>query len=413
MTGFKLAMRVAMRSPMRTPLRRVPSGAAALQPLDYILLVGSSTTVQSFTLNPILGRQEQSARASFAAQGIDIPIINKAVAGSTLADLDANISTYLADAAFTGKNIGVHIHSGANNIGQVSYAAMSQATKDAMAANLNSIVTKTNAAGANFFPFVTTSNSQKTFESMYLDWATNFYAPIIAARTPSAQVAGLPAFDYAQFYYDNRNVTNWWNADNVHPWMATVPLQVYLAQQLKKIAAPTALSAKEKFLFKFDNASIFVGGVNTITGAGTQNLASVINNRAVVVAGVSYGYTGMTGVGNTVRAGVGNYDIGISNLEFQKWYAYTSGGNNVHTLNLGVAYANRTGVARCTFNTSNSGRQSRYTIGATSADITGNAAGLQTVSIPFTANASGVVVLTVSPASGSFASINAVEFEVD
>lgn len=386
---------------------------AALPVFDYLVLLGSSTTAYTYTLNPQAGtgRQEQNARAAFAAAGIELPVISKAVAGSTIANLDTNVTSYLTDFGLTGKRVGVLIHIGANDIGQTSYAAMAQGTKDAMVTGLTSIVNKVIAAGMT--PILATSNSQKTFEAMYEDWAANFYEPLINSLTPAFKVAGEPAFDYSNFYLLNKDVTNWWSADNVHPWMATLPNQAYAAAQIKKVAAPPALSAKEKFLFKFDNLGSYVGGFNTITGTGSQSLASVLNNRAVVVSGVSYGYTGASGVGNTVRANVGNYDVGISRLEPQGWYLYSTPGNMVHTFTGGAAYANRTGTARFTFNTSNSGRVSRFTIGASSADITGNTSGLQTASVPFTADGSGVVTITISPASGSYASVNAVELEFD
>lgn len=338
--------------------------------------------------------------------------ISKAAAGSLIADTATNAAMYLSDLGLVGKRVAVLIHIGANNIGQTSYASMAQGTKDAMLVSLTSIVNTVLAAGMT--PMISTSSSQKGFEALYEDWAANFYEPAINSLTPMAKVGADPAFDFSNLYLVNKDVTNWWAAaDIVHPWMATIPLQVYTAQQLKKVIAAPVLSAKEKFLFKFDNAGTYVGGINNITGAGTQNLASVVNNRGNVVSGVSYGYTGMTSVGNTVRAGLGNHDCGITNLEMQKWYAYTSGGNNVHTFTGGAAYANRTGTARFTFNTSNASRVSRYTIGASSADITGNTAGLQTASVPFTANGSGVVAVTISPASGSFASVNGIEFEFD
>lgn len=399
---------------LRLGLRIGSGGFAPLPALDYLLLLGSSTTAQAFTNNPNLGRQEQAARAAFVAEGVDIPIVCKAVSGSTLANLDSNVTSYVTDFTFTGKNVGVLVHIGSNDIGATTYAAMLQATKDAMLAALLSIVTKIEAAGANFYPMVATSNSLRLTEDLYQDWATFFYDPVVDARTPRFKIAGAPAFDYSELYSVNRAVTNWWNADDVHPWQATPVIHSYTVQRLKQVATLPAIAAKESFLIFFKGSAAYIGGVNCVVGgAGTQTVNTIVNNRGAVVAGVSYSYAGSSGVGSTVRAGVGNRDIDISNVDAQTHYLYSSPGSHTHTFTGGAAYANRTGTAYMTFNTSYASRKSRFTIGGSSADITGNAAGLQVVSVPFTADGSGVVTMTVSPASGTYPSINGWQLEFD
>jgi len=79
---------------------------------DYIMLVGSSTTFEAFTLSPEYGRQEQATRAAFTSLGVDAPVINKAVSGSMIADLDANINAYMTSLAAPAKSTGSGIGAG-------------------------------------------------------------------------------------------------------------------------------------------------------------------------------------------------------------------------------------------------------------------------------------------------------------
>lgn len=402
--------------------------------IDYLVLVGSSSTQMSYGLHPQYGRQEQAGRAAMIAAGADVPVINLAVDGSTIANLDSNINTYLGSlAGVAGKKVGVLVNIGSNDIGTTSYSAMAPATRDAMDAGLNSIISKIVTAG--HIPMLATVHSRFGLQTVYDSWAVNMYRPKALTLTPDWCVSGAPIFDYCQLYSLHQSdadalstsganiisspdgISDWWQSDSTHPLLGAAGYRAFTSTGLAANATLKSAPTKESFIFGWAPTAAYVGGINyfTATGAGDANgtKTTLFNNKGQQVAGVSLTIAGAAGSGSTVRASVGTPDVGINNSALQRGYLYSSPGAHTITFNGGAAYANRTGTARFTFNTSNAGRVTRFTIGASSVDITGNAVGLQTGSIPFTADASGVVGVTVGVASGTYASVSGMEIEFD
>lgn len=402
--------------------------------LDYLMLVGSSTTQESYGAHSQYGRQEHAGRAAMISAGADVPVINMAVGGSTIAALDSNINAYLGGlVGVAGKKVGVLVNIGSNDIGTTSYSAMAPATRDAMDAGLNSIISKIVAAG--HIPILATVHSKFGQQPAYDSWAVNLYRPKALALTPDWCASGAPLFDYCQLFGQHQSdadtlstsganiisasdgISDWWQSDSTHPLLGAAGYRAYTSAVLAANATLKPAPAKESFIFGWAPTAAFVGGINyfTVTGAGDANGAktTLFNNKGQQVAGVSLTIAGATGAGSAVRAAVGTPDVGINNSALQRGYLYSSPGAHTITFNGGAAYANRTGTARFTFNTSNTGRITRFSIGAASVDITGNASGLQSGSISFTADASGVVVVTVGVASGTYASVSGMEIEFD
>lgn len=395
--------------------------------IDYLMLVGSSTTYESYAQHTQYGRMEQAGRSAMIAAGIDVPVICKAVGGSTIANLDSNINTYLSSlVGVSGKKVGVLINIGSNDIGITSYESTAPATRDAMGAGLDSIISKILAAGHT--PILGTVHSRYGYQSAYDSWAVNLYRPKALAKTPDWCKSGLPIFDYCQLYASHQNdadtlstsgasilttpdgISDWWQSDSTHPLLGAAGYRNYTSTVLAQNATCKASPTKESFIVGWVVSAAYVGGINILTtsNATTTNL---YNNKGQQVTGTSLTVSGAAGIGGTTRAGVGSPDVGIGNNEIQRGYLYSTPGAHTITFNGGAAYANKTGTARFTFNTSNTGRVSRFTIGGASVDLNGSAAGLQVATLPFTADASGIVTVTVSVASGTYASINGMELE--
>jgi hypothetical protein len=389
------------------------NGAGPVLPaFDYLVLLGSSTTFQAFWLNPVLGRQEQSARLSMTQAGYDVPIISKAVEGSTIANLDTNINTYLTElgpiSAADKSRVAVVVNIGSNDIGATAYGAMAQGTKDAMLAGLNSIITKIAAFG--FTPILATVHSRKTFEAMYEEWADLMFRPLVDSRTPYWKDGALAVFDYCRLYLDNKNVVNWWNADNVHPWMATVPMQQYTAQKLGSKANLPAASAVQRALIYFPSTFTYPGGLNAISPGATGTTSTIYDANGAIIAGASFSWSGATGSSGSVRANPGVFDVSLAHSAVQSAMLYSSAATITFTAAFGAAFANRTGVLRVTGSSSTAGRLTNITAGANSAVLNASGPGVQIVEIPFAMDAAGTLVFTAAPQSPStFANVSGVE----
>lgn len=402
-------------SPIATTLTAARrSGGVARPVIDYLLIVGSSTMVETFSDNDILGRQEQSARSYLAAAGIDIPIINRAVGGQTIGGLDSVINGYLSDMGSPSKTVGVLISIGSNNIEQTAYGDMATVTRDAMLTNLNTIIDKVVAAG--FVPIITTIQSRPTFEDMYEEWADLMYRPLCAARSPDWYASPLAVMDFCRLYRDNKDVPDWWQPapDLVHPLVAAAGTQEYVANQLAAYANIPAMSTADRFLFSWSTASrYYIGGMNTLPGAATGTFSEVYNARGQLVSGASLSWSGATGSSGGATGNPGVWDVGLENHRVQLASLYQQSAPMSFTASFGAAYANRTGTLRATGNSSTAGRFTLVTVGAGSAIISASVPA-SIVELPFTLDASGAMTFTAAPsAPSSFANLSGVEFLFD
>ena len=387
-------------------------GASPVLPeFDYLVVLGSSTTFQAFGLNPILGRQEQSARLSMTQAGYDVPIISKAVEGHTIANLDTNVNTYLTQlgpiSAAAPERVAVVINIGSNDIGAVSYAAMAQATKDAMLAGLNSIISKIEAFG--FTPILATVHSRKTYEMMYEGWADAMFRPLVDTRTPFWKAGALAVFDYCRLYLDNKDVPNWWNPDNTHPWMATVPMQQYTAQKLGSKAQLPPVAVAQRALFYFPSSTQYTGGFNAINAAATGSSSAIYDANGAIIAGASFSWTGAAGASGSVRANPGAFKIDLAHGSVQGCTMVATG-TITFTAAFGAAFANRTGTLRVTGSSSTAGRLTKITAGASNAILNASGPGVQIVELPFTMDAAGTMTFTAAPqAPSTYANVSGVE----
>lgn len=383
--------------------------SSAMPEFDYLVMLGSSTTAEVYSNNTVLGRQEQSTRKSSAGLGFDIPIMGRGSGGSTIADLDANVDAYLAAlgpiSAENPSRVAVIVNIGSNDIGVTDYDAMLQATKDTMLAGLNSIITKITAFG--FTPILSTSNSRKGVELVYQEWAEKFYNPAIAARTPYWY--NPPAvLDYSQFYFDNKDVVNWWQGDNVHPWMATVPMQQHTVAQIATKAVLPPISTTERVIICF-TAVTRIGGMTHIAGGASGSSSEVVDTRGNLISGATFAYSGASGSTANTRPNPGAWNVDLANNVVQGSSLFKSG-TMTFAANYGVGYANRTGTLRITANSSTAGRSTRFTVGAGSVVVNQSAAGVQIGETPFALDASGVLVFTAAAETGGTAQVSGVEF---
>lgn len=412
-------LRPVLRSPLSTTIQAVinrerPTGTT-LPGFDYLVLLGSSTTYQAFVLNPVLGRQEHPARKAMTAAGYNVPIISKAVEGESIATLDANANTYLSSlgpiSAADKSRVAVVVNIGSNDIGSTAYADMPPATKAAMLSGLNSIVAKITAFG--FTPVLTTVHSRKTYSEMYEGWADGMYRPLVDSRTPFWKAGALAVFDYCRLYLDNKDVPNWWNADNVHPWMATAPMQQYTAAQLASKSKLPAVPATERVLIYLPNALNYFGGMNSIAGGATGSSSSIYNTKGQLISGATFGWTGATGISGSFRTNPGAWGVDLANNLVQGCTTVATG-TITFTAAFGASFANRTGTLRFTGSSSTAGRLTNVVVGGSNAVLNASAAGVQIVELPFTMNASGTLIFTAAPQSPStYANVSGVELVFD
>lgn len=383
----------------------------ALPEFGYLVVLGSSTTNHAFALNPILGRQEHPARLAMSHAGYDVPIISKAVDGETIASLDTNVNAYLTSlgpiSAADPSRVAVVVNIGSNDIGQTSYESMSGATKTAMLAGLNSILDKITAFG--FTPILATVHSRKTFETMYEGWADSMFRPLVDSRTPFWYAGPLAVFDYCRLYLENKDVADWWNPDNVHPWMATAPMQAYTAAQLGSKSVLSVASAEQRAIVFFPTSAKYAGGLNMIVAAATGTSSSIYDTNGSLVSGASFSWTGATGSSGGVRPNLGAWDVDLSHNLIQGCTLYGTG-TITFTAAFGAAFANRTGVLRVTGSSSSGGRLTKIVVGGNNAVLNASGPGVQIVDVPFTMDASGTLVFTAAPQSPStFANVSGVE----
>ena len=365
--------------------------------LDYILLVGSSSTQEAFGVSPIDGRQENKTRNRVAVvAGMDVQIINRAVGGSTIADLDANINGYMSALRLTDKKLGVVINIGSNDIGGIAYGVVSQPTKDAMVAGLRSIVAKVIAAGHE--PMLTTVHSRPGVAlAIFEEWAALMYRPLIRELTPNYIVGEVATFDYCKFYAANAGVPDWWR-DGVHPGFgALTPIKDYTAQQLKSRITYSPPVFEEAYVINICSPSIAldrIGGINDVLSSA-RTITNLTTTRGDVLPSAVFSWVGATGGFESTRLTPGRWNPDLEAIDIQRSGTYISTGNTAtFTANFTVANANRTGTVSFTANSSTAARSARYTVGASSVDMDAGAAGVQIVSLPFTLNESGVMTFT-------------------
>lgn len=393
-------------------VRRASGSAEPLPEFDYIMAVGSSTTFQCFGLHPLYGRQEHVARKVFTDQSMDIPLINKAVSGSDIAALDANINTYLTSIAGSTKKFGVLVNIGSNDIGTTSFASMAQGTKDAMLAGLNSIINKIIVAGHT--PIIATVHSRETYADMYETWADGMYRPLCQTESPLWFISPLAVFDYCRLYQINKDVVDWWQSDGIHPEQATTPYQTYTAQQIKSSMKVPALDPKEKFVFGLRASAPNIGGINTKTvnaGASSMGLGTVVNSNGVIVPGANFSWGGSSGGATGARGNPGIFDVGVNNNDVMLGAIFRSAGSVTFTFAAGAAYAGRSGTMRIAASATGTPRITKYTFGDATTAVLDLSSGVPVVSHSFTMDGSGNYVFSMAPeAPSTFCHLSGVEF---
>ena len=402
---------MVIQKSIRTSIRSAMGNTPVVLPeFDYLMLVGSSTTFEAFTESPVLGRQEQNVRLAFTSLGRDVPVINKAVSGSKIADLDANINAYMTQLGGPTKKVAVLINIGSNDIGATAYESMLQTEKDAMLAGLNSIYNKVLAAGHT--PIIATVHSRQSTQALYEGWAEKMYRPLIESLHPHWFSGGIATFDYCRLYFENKDVPNWFR-DGVHPLEALVPMQQYTVQRLISKASLPALQEGEKVLFYFTTPTLpgyRIGGMNVMLAGAARSLTEIYDRDGVLISGASFAWAGADAGSNGVRPITGSWDIDLGHHEIQKSSLYALSKTITFTANFGAAYAGRSGVLRVTGNSNVAGRLTLITAGASSAVLNQNGAGVQVVEIPFTLDAAGAMTFTAAPkAPSTYSNISGVE----
>lgn len=394
----------------------IKSAAKPLPVIDYLVMVGSSSTYHTYETHPILGNQLNPSRAAFCAEGIDVPIIPAGGSGATIADTKANIATIITNLGPipTGKKVGILVHIGSNDIGAETYETATQAKRDQMRDDLIAILATIRNAGHE--PILTTSTARNGDQDKFESWMNGLYHPLAVQETPRWARGGKCVFDYTQLYRDNLSTPNWYNPDNTHPWMATPAMQTYTAQKLKQYAKVPALGSKERFLFVATDFT--AGGLNSAIRNGT--LSSVVNWRGQSVAGVSLTtaatFGGTLGLGTWVRGNAGTYDVGL--LHYSAHAANfavstPSASRQQWTANFGAAYAGRTGTLRATLNSNATPRRTRITLpDASFVDVQGET-GIEVKEIPFTLNGSGSILVDMYRVTSGATAISGLEFEFD
>jgi hypothetical protein len=383
-------------------------GGVARPVIDYLMIVGSSTPQESFNLNTVRGRQEQNARSAMAAAGIDVPIINNAVGGQTIAALDTAINGYL-----TGlnplKKVGVLIWIGNNDIGVAPYAAMAQATKDAMLAGLNSIIDKVLAA--NCIPILVPVNSRRTSELLYEEWADQLYRPLCQSRTPNWYAPPLAVMDLCRLYLINKDVTDWWQVDDIHPNVATPSVQAYVATQLAAYATVKPMAAPTRYIFGWGGTGQNIGGINYVVGGASGTFSTVYNTKGQLDAASNLSWSNASG-SSGARGNPGVREVDLTNVLIHSGCIFRSGSGVISfTANFGAGRASASGIAKFTGNSTTAARVTRFTIGAQTGTVDCSV-GINVLELPFTLDGAGSITFTaVAQTPATTANVSGVEFQ--
>lgn len=394
-----------------------PGGALSvpLPQIDYLVMVGSSSTYRTYTINPILGDQRQPARAAFCSADADVPIISAGVGGSTIADVKAGIAAIITGIGPVpeGKKAGFVVHIGSNDI-TVDYSAATQEKRDQMRNDLIAILATIRDAGHE--PILVTSTARNGAQATFETWADGLYHPLAVQETPSWTRAGKCVFDYTQLYRDNIDTPDWYDPDGTHPWMATPAMQAYTASVLSQYAAVPAVSSSERFLFIADTS--IIGGFNSVVRDST--LTTVVNSSGQVVAGVTLttGATegGTLGLSTSARGNAGVHDVGLTHNRAQAANTFIGTPFQAHqqwTPSFGAAYAGRTGTLRATLNSTFTPRSTVVTLPDASSITIQGEVGIEVKEIPFALDGSGTILLDMYRAVTGTTAISGVEFVFD
>lgn len=394
--------------------RAVSGGGAPAVPLpefDLLLLVGSSTTAQAFNGNDVTGPQYQNSRKAMTDAGIDLPIVNRAVGGSVIADLKATIGGYMAGLGLTnGQRLAVLINIGSNDIGSDAWSIVTEEQKNQVVEDLTDIFNQVIAAGHT--PILATPHSRKDLSSLYETWADEIFRPLIKTLQPYWYDEPLAVIDYCRLYTENKDVVDWWHPDNVHPNLAAVPMQVLTATKMAAYSKVKAPPEQLRVIVKFQGATP-LGGVNAFQGAATGHFTEVYDTNGNILAGATFGWTGVTGGANAnSRSYPGVYNIGLTNSLCWGYNMYTST-VATFTFSLGPAFANRTGTLRAACSSTTADRVSRITVGSSYVDVAAGSLTQQIGEIAFTLNGSGVLTFTAQKQASTFANLCAFEFVFD
>lgn len=405
----------AITSPIAVAITEAIGGKyAALLPrpeFDLLLLVGSSTTAQAFNGNDVTGPQYQNSRKAMTDAGIDLPIVNRAVGGSVIADLKATIGGYMAGLGLAnGQRLAVLINIGSNDIGSDAWSIVTEEQKNQVVEDLTDIFNQVTAAGHT--PILSTPHSRKDLSELYETWADEIFRPLIKTLQPYWYAEPLAVIDYCRLYTENKDVVDWWHPDNVHPNLAAIPMQVLTATKMAAFSKVKAPPEQLRVIVKFQGATP-LGGVNAFQGAATGNFTEVYDTNGNLLDGATFGWSGVTGGANAnSRSYPGVYDIALTNSLCWGYNMYTST-VATFTFSLGPAFANRTGTLRAACSSTTADRVTRITVGGAHVDVAAGSLTQQIGEIAFTFNESGMLTFTAQKQAGTFANLCAFEFVLD
>jgi len=407
-------------------IKRAGSSEPLFSPaIDFVMMVGSSSTENTFGSNSYGGRQENPARKVLSEAGLDVQIINSGVSGNVILDVRNRLPALLTELARWGSRKGlVIVVIGSNDIGVTDVDDMLPATKNTMADNLRYIVAQLRTSGHQVL--LGASNSRKSYNPLYLEWAEKFYFPLIKELTPEWLVSDtVEKYGVLQTYLDYGDVVpDFYYADNLHPRGTTAcPLiHANLARFLNQYTNPAkqSLPSHDRFLISTHSTlSYAVGGINIMpdnaVGGALESviLSGLVNLKGQIVTGSKITRTGSMypSTGSTLNPNGVDLDVKHAMVNRASIYATTPW---TLLFEPGIAFAGRSGVIKVMSNTTAAGRSLRVVVtdGVTAVIQSHNAGVLPLVGeIPFTADGSGRVELTMSGASSSHAMMNAIEFD--
>lgn len=391
--------------------------------IDFVMMVGSSQTDNAFGPN-IYGRQENPVRRVLSEAGLDVQVINAGVSGNTVLDVRNRLPALLTELARWGTKKGlVIIIIGSNDIGVTDVDAMASATKNTMADNLRYIVAQLRTSGHQVL--LGSSSSRKNYNPLYLEWSEKFYQPLIKELTPEWLITDTKEkYDTLKTYVDYGDTTpDFYYADNLHPrgGVATPLIHANLARFLNEFTAPAPALAGDRFLFAARGTNTYpVGGINTIpdnaVGGALETiiLSELINLKAQVVTGSKITRTGSMYASTGVTQNPNGVDLDVKHAMLNRGNIYSNGSSWTLIFEPGIAFAGRSGVIKVMSNSNGSGRSLRVAVtgGATVVVQSYNAGALPLVGeVPFTADGTGKVELTMSAASQTYAHLSAIEFD--
>lgn len=372
--------------------------------IDQFLIFGASIEYESFERFPSTPDSiaiKDEVREHLLSLGAHLPFRNYAVSGARIADLQANIDSYLANHV-GAQNISCMIHIGGNNnSNNGQFSTWTQLQKDEFSDGLEEICQKVVAAGVDLIlcPLTYRTNvdpaelNETLIYPLIQQYCPDWWDPV--EQKPILDLYQI-SYDLGPTYFRDPVHTSYVGAQGLHQGVFDV---------LFDSATMPAWDGRETFSFNACDVYTRPAGTNGSTDANVT-IYDLINTENKIVPGSFVTASGfMSGRTAFLPGTEGN--ISQDALGYQPVGRCRYAGTSPATVRteLGAEYAGKTGQVQVTAtrysDSPNNNRVTIVTIGDVSEEIDAEANPPDVVLIPVTLDAAGGFTIQVAPAAGA------------